>query len=490
MTIAIDINNLGPIRLSSAELSRLTVLVGPNNSGKSVLATVAYAALSSNPTRGPLGPRTYRSPLRLSYSLRDAILMPDTADDELKAREIAKESKQLFQKLADGEDVVSEDIPPGLAKLIERTVAFTLNSYAEALSSEIERCFGSKLGDLVRIQSGRRQPASFSISHGAPKWRIDVRVVRGSPHIDIRQSISPVDLLPRSWRTIDPITRDRLQALREGPITAGLDTIVRLASNRLFQEFPHAVAYLPAARSGILQSHRALASFVVGRAPLAGIEEMDIPRITGVVSDFIVQLLTLESRRRRSKAFHEVAEALETSVLDGEIEMNAGPTNYPEISYRRRKISLPLHRTSSMVSELAPVVLYLRYLLSPADLLVIEEPESHLHPESQVRLARAVVSLVGSGLRVMLTTHSDYFLQQLSNSIVAAQVSEVAAKPRLPAIEAQNVSAYLFAPQADDRGTIVQHLDVTSTEGISDVDFARVAEAQYEQTVQLDRLTR
>jgi predicted ATPase len=490
MTITIDISNLGPIRLSSADLSRLTVLVGPNNSGKSVLATVAYAALSSNPTRGPLGPRTYRSSFRLSYSFRDAILMQDMADDEPKAREIAKESKQLFQKLADGEDIVPEDIPPGLARLIERTVEFTLNSYAEALTSEIERCFGSKLSDLVRIQSGRRQPASFSISHGTPKWRVDVRAIRGSPKVDITQSINPLELLPDSWRAIDPITRDRLQAFRQGPITAGLDTIVRLASNRLFQEFPHAVAYLPAARSGILQSHRALASFVVGRAPLAGIEEMDIPRITGVVSDFIIQLLTLEARRRKSKAFHEIAETLEASVLDGEIQMDSGPTNYPEISYRRRNVSLPLHRTSSMVSELAPVVLYLRYLLSPADLLIIEEPESHLHPESQIRLARAVVSLVGSGLRVMLTTHSDYFLQQLSNSIVAAQVNEAATKPRLPAIEARNVSAYLFAPQPDDRGTVVGQLSVTSTEGISDQDFARVAEAQYEQTVQLDRLAR
>jgi hypothetical protein len=229
---------------------------------------------------------------------------------------------------------------------------------------------------------------------------------------------------------------------------------------------------------------------VVGRAPLAGIEEMDIPRITGVVSDFIIQLLTLESRRRRSKAFHEVAEALETSVLDGEIKMDSGPTNYPEISYRRRDVSLPLHRTSSMVSELAPVVLYLRYLLGPADLLIIEEPESHLHPESQVRLARAVVSLADSGLQVMLTTHSDYFLQQLSNSIVAAQVNEGPTKPRLPTIEPNKVSAYLFAPQPDDRGTTVRRLDVSPTEGISDVDFARVAEAQYEQSVQLDRLAR
>ena len=55
---------------------------------------------------------------------------------------------------------------------------------------------------------------------------------------------------------------------------------------------------------------------------------------------------------------------------------------------------------SSMVSELAPVVLYLRHVVQPGDLLIIEEPESHLHPAMQVEFTRQLAAAVQSGVRI------------------------------------------------------------------------------------------
>jgi predicted ATPase len=45
MAITISAGNIGPIRSASVTVKPLTVFVGANNSGKSVLATVVYAAL-------------------------------------------------------------------------------------------------------------------------------------------------------------------------------------------------------------------------------------------------------------------------------------------------------------------------------------------------------------------------------------------------------------------------------------------------------------
>src|SRR5437868_11698721 len=42
----ISINNVGPIRNAVVELHPLTVFIGPNNAGKSVVATSIYAAMS------------------------------------------------------------------------------------------------------------------------------------------------------------------------------------------------------------------------------------------------------------------------------------------------------------------------------------------------------------------------------------------------------------------------------------------------------------
>ena len=53
-------------------------------------------------------------------------------------------------------------------------------------------------------------------------------------------------------------------------------------------------------------------------------------------------------------------------------------------------------QASSMVAELAPVVLYLRHLVRPDDVLIIEEPESNLHPAMQVEFTRQLAGF-GAG---------------------------------------------------------------------------------------------
>ena len=77
---------------------------------------------------------------------------------------------------------------------------------------------------------------------------------------------------------------------------------------------------------------------------------------------------------------------------------------------------------SSMVSELAPVVLYLRHIVLPEDLLVVEEPESHLHPAMQVEFARQLAAVVNSGIRVIITTHSECLLGALANLVKSSEL--------------------------------------------------------------------
>src|SRR5947209_10674831 len=73
-----------------------------------------------------------------------------------------------------------------------------------------------------------------------------------------------------------------------------------------------------------------------------------------------------------------------------------------------------------MVKELSPLVLYLRYLAKPGELLIIDEPEMNLHPEAQVKIIEFLAMLVKAGLRVLITTHTPYMLDHLSNLIRAA----------------------------------------------------------------------
>ena len=46
-------------------------------------------------------------------------------------------------------------------------------------------------------------------------------------------------------------------------------------------------------------------------------------------------------------------------------------------------------------------------------MLIWDEPENHLHPEWQIRLAEIFVKLAKGGQPILITTHSPYFLQAI-----------------------------------------------------------------------------
>ena len=106
---------------------------------------------------------------------------------------------------------------------------------------------------------------------------------------------------------------------------------------------------------------------------------------------------------------------------------------------------------SSMVKELSPLVLYLRYLAKPGELLVIDEPEMNLHPEAQAKMTEFLAMLVNAGLNILVTTHSPYLVDHLTNLIKAADVEdkesirdEFYLKRTDAFISKEKVSVYLF----------------------------------------------
>ena len=53
-------------------------------------------------------------------------------------------------------------------------------------------------------------------------------------------------------------------------------------------------------------------------------------------------------------------------------------------------------------------------MLNERSLLIIDEPEIHLHPKWQVEYARLIVALVKNDIPVLLTSHSPEIIQALS----------------------------------------------------------------------------
>ncbi len=152
----------------------------------------------------------------------------------------------------------------------------------------------------------------------------------------------------------------------------------------------------------------------------------------------------------------------------------------------------PFHKTSSMVSELAPVILFLKYLVGPGDLVILEEPESHLHPASQRQMARGIVRLVNAGVRVIITTHSDYFIGQVNNLLKLSHASrQKRAKEGYDAedcLKPNDLGVYHFLLNESLGESVVKELPIIPSFGIEEEDFAAVSEALYRETVSLQKI--
>ena len=82
------------------------------------------------------------------------------------------------------------------------------------------------------------------------------------------------------------------------------------------------------------------------------------------------------------------------------------------------RLSIPLHLASSSARGLSDLYFFLQHVASPNHLLIIDEPESHLDTNNQILMARLLVRCVHVGLKVLITTHSDYLVKELNNLVM------------------------------------------------------------------------
>ena len=85
------------------------------------------------------------------------------------------------------------------------------------------------------------------------------------------------------------------------------------------------------------------------------------------------------------------------------------------------RFAIPLHLASSSARGLSDLYFFLRHVARRNHLLIIDEPESQLDTANQILLARLLAHLVQAGLKVLLTTHSDYLIKELNNLIMLSR---------------------------------------------------------------------
>ena len=479
----LKLRNFGPIKEASLDVRPLTILLGRSNTGKTYFTTLLYA---------------------LHNMFGGFPKIPLSNLNILEFKSIANTDQTVFfnSLVAFSKSQNSPlNLPTfqSLPKFIQNELIFSKQNRGKFIQK-----FSQNLITQFSVDSAselRRQPSSHSepmtiffqyVESGQEIWSAEF-VTRNSMTLSHSNLLNPINLSTETEKILN-LTIEHLASNNERPsmqkILANI-VISRLAHPR--KKGYSSVHYLPATRSGLFQHNRILSINSLRRRsmfedPSLIIPDAQIAFLTNILeaSEFPKSYLKDADSYRNSIV--KTSQEIEHRLLDGQIQLKfPGSGNYPDFKFSPRKIKkiFSMQQSSSMISEIAPIVITLRYLVNPNDLLIIEEPEAHLHPSAQIALVQCLVKLVNCGVNVFVTTHSDWILRAVHNLVLRGAKSKVEdenGSMDQSGIAKEDIGVWEFLGSKDDLGTVAREIAV-GRDGLEPTDFLEIDTELYNDEV-------
>ncbi|WP_422472853.1 AAA family ATPase [Endozoicomonas sp. ALB032] len=116
--------------------------------------------------------------------------------------------------------------------------------------------------------------------------------------------------------------------------------------------------------------------------------------------------------------YKPVFDALREIIGGGFKTVNDQVLYQPVKEQNRDKTALPIYLASSSIKSLFLLDLYINSIAEKNSVLIIDEPELNLHPDKQRQMAKLLTRLVNAGIKVVMTTHSDFLVREINNRIM------------------------------------------------------------------------
>lgn len=474
----IEIRNFGPVKNFVFDLEcPMHLIVGTNNIGKSYALTAYYLAICSL-----LESRA----LMMSVFSQIELIDSDFDFDESLEKTYKKKLK----------DDPSQDLD--VKRFFEESARETFDkTIAAAFNEKIESSYSGFKSILN--QRNKKSPCSihfelpgikFTLTNDGEGFKTTsltytLKVVSAAP-AETKRKIAKTVVYHR--KSNDPTKS--IKEIRMSSIAQAFASIVVPAA-----EISN-IYYLPASRSGLYQ---ALSSFGAIIAELSKKRtflnsKIELPGISWQLSEYYLKLTEINEKAYiyNPECFHEkIAKKIEADILKGKIVFES---NTKKLYYipDNTDLRLELSATSSMVSEIGPIVAYIRYILSAepvqdkavvaaltrtslkervaTPILIIEEPEAHLHPENQIKMTEIYAELSNFGVKIIMTSHSNYVFNKLSNIVISKKLA------------ADNVRCDIF--EETDEGTIGVSLEINEF-GLDDQNFVDASEKLLNEKMEL-----
>ncbi len=378
----ISIKNLGAIKQAEFTLGQLTIICGGNNTGKTYATYALFGFLSF-----------WRDAFSIKVPDRDVGRLLNEGSVELDIQDYIGNAQSILKK---GCAAFTEQLP--------HVFASSDKHFSESQFS-------------VDLDSNDIQPVpTFERTMGAAKTQLfSISKIADSPLVTISLLVEKEKVrIPRD--VINRIIGDALKDIIFGhlfphPFIASAER----TGAAIFRK------ELNFARNRLLEEMSSMEKDINPFELLSKVyTDYALPVKSNV--DFTRQLEELA--KKDSFIAKEHPEILNdfTDIIGGDYLV----TKNDELYYvpKGKRIKLTMDESSSAVRSLLDIGFYLRHVAAPNDLLMVDEPELNLHPENQRRVARLFARLINIGIKVFITTHSDYIIKELNTLIMLNQGGE------------------------------------------------------------------
>jgi len=397
----INIENLGIIKNAEIDLSDdLIIFTGYNNTGKTYLNYILYGL--------------YRIPY-------------------------GRIQKQ-FYPLTEIEDLSTDFVclQANLSKLFTEKIYEIESIYENLLTEFAPAIFDSnEIKPRIKI-SFDKDKISYWLNSLEQNFETEMNFITGFNSVDLREDIGKVEFIDGGLKfSFERISKTHKQYKE---FKDNLKDIVRLNSYAKFEWIMNKIAYF----SHIQQRDYSPKSFffVAERGSLNQFTHDIIyskaekyeqstnlypdetennkkaysPDYPLAVNDYIKLVYNLKKNVRHNSDFKDLAFELEQSMLDkGKVIVDENGLIKFQMENEK---TIAIHETSSTIKSLAGFVLYLRHMAQKNDVIFIDEPELNLHPKNQIKFARLLAKLTNKGIKVILSTHSDFITKEFSSLIL------------------------------------------------------------------------
>lgn len=401
----IKIFNFGPIKEFGIDLSRdLIVIYGKNNIGKSYAISVVYLLLKH-------------------FLSIDRFQLEKLIAEELDNKEYQAMEKQIREEK-------ERDITGQVSLIIK-------NILNNVLAEKLENSFKNTFGQLNAIKNVNAKESPL----------IQLAILNHAIRIEVEKNIQLKEFsagraifgkIPGDGKYSFEITKDRYNLLIGTDkvfnefLRASVSEIIFKMLSDMENEFGQ-IYFLPASRSGLYTGMQSLiplfADLSKNRAYTT--RKIELPAMTEHIADYILHLSEIKGIPNENKELNSIVSTIEKEILGGEIGFDEDKTKltYSPIG---SGLTLDMNFVSSMVSELSPFAAFIKFILQEGTssshnmakpIIFIEEPEAHLHPQAQILLAEIFVKLVKAGIKIIVTSHSNYIFNKIGNMLLARTLS-------------------------------------------------------------------